>query len=204
MITINKDAKRIKKNQAFYIIKSMKESRCIPSDLEIDSLLLFFSENVSKKPKTAEAWVAGVADTRKLLASTPINSPRKNSYYYLWVSEGKAMATNGRFARRCDTELDDGIYDPKTLLKIDCEIEPPQIRIVFKKVVGGDLVQVGDSDIEKVTENQKIFFCIRGFFFPEKLFSESLLGGELLQDGHMLYGSNHFGEWVAAGRECVS
>lgn len=110
MITINKDVKKANKNQAFELIKTLKEGGQL-SEIELDSLVKYFAPAMPAKPKNAFQWVAKAAAKKDV---------RDYLNYVFVTEEGEAQATDGHRVHRAFVEgYDPGYYCPKTGLKID-------------------------------------------------------------------------------------
>jgi len=104
-------AKKANKSQAFETVLKMKRNKALDPG-ELDSLLLHFAPPQPKTPTTPLQWVAS--------AIRKPNSKDKRTYLsYLRVHDGVLMATDGHRLHATYTELDDGCYDPTTLIKVD-------------------------------------------------------------------------------------
>src|SRR5699024_9826523 len=91
------------------------------SSFELDSLLLYFAPSIPKTAKTSMEWVAKAAakkDNRKYLE-------------YVRVQDGTAYAVDGERIHYAPSDLPEGWYCPKTLMRLEGvnERAPDYLRV---------------------------------------------------------------------------
>lgn len=110
------------RTEAYALVLDMKLGRRDLADYDVDALLRFFAPALPKRAKTAEQWVAKAAADKYEI---------RKALQYVKVEDGVAYASNGHRAHRCKTTLADGYYDPRTMLPVDMEERPIDIKRVF-------------------------------------------------------------------------
>jgi len=115
--------KKPSKKQAFEIVAALHDGDELTQS-EKDSLLLYFiGSNNPKKPKTTEQWVATAVAKKEI----------REALNYMWVDDGVAYGSDGAVVFYGATELDDGFYDPKTLLQVEVgELKYPTVKAVIE------------------------------------------------------------------------
>jgi len=108
------------KAKAFEFVSRLKQGGSL-SEKEIDLLLNFFFPDVKASKRTALQWVGAATNPKDL---RPVCR-------YVHVDNGQAMASNGGLVSWCETVLENGIYDPKSLLPVIDSVSFPDIRRVI-------------------------------------------------------------------------
>jgi len=108
-IPLSDTAKRLTKSEAYAVIAEMHATNTLPARHLIDGLLLHFAPPRPSKPKTPFAWVAQACSPK---------DPRPQCHYVL-ASGGWMCATDGHRMHRAPTDLEDGVYHPRTGVPVD-------------------------------------------------------------------------------------
>lgn len=126
------NVKKPNKNQAYSIVMDLKlmlanGNGLALSENDVDQLLMFFAPATPAKPKTTFEWIA------KAVADKKYRYPRLR---FINVINGVAYACDGARMHWCNTDLVDGLYEPKTMLRLSEEAErkvgtaPDLLRLV--------------------------------------------------------------------------
>lgn len=133
---ISEKAEKINKSRAFELIEKLKQGKEL-TDIQVDSLLLYFAPPIPKKPKTAFAWVA------KAVAKKDVR------YYleYVRVKDGYMYGTDGHRVHKAKTDLAEGWYCPKTGARVECDAKGPDYdRVTGFRSNESKSVKLGDFE----------------------------------------------------------
>lgn len=111
------------KKTAFTLLLELKQTGNL-SEYNLDRLLNYFAPPIPKKPKTVLEWVALAAATSDI----------REFLNYIHIKDGWPYASDGhRLHAGNRVEVEDGVYDPKTLLRVDM----PNEYTKFQKIEEG-------------------------------------------------------------------
>lgn len=183
------------RKKAYSIILSLRESLGPEHADDLESLINYFAPAVPKNPKTAFEWVAaaaGKSDVRFYLN-------------YVYVENGRMVATDGARLHLAKTDLANGFYDPKTgrIAKVDAKY--PDIERVIPK-----------TGTMKEASTEKILTEVRGSVVPsrvkivapgvqidESYFLQAKVEEKIFYSGEwqtaIVSGGNEFGTFVIMG-----
>lgn len=188
--------KKPSRAEAYALILDMKTGRRELQDHDVDALLRFFAPSLPKRAKTAEQWVAkaaGVKDERKSLR-------------YVHVKNGFAYASDGHRSHRAETTLDDGFYDPKTMLPVDFTEAPLDILRTFPDRRNFEPITIEALEHEAVNEKggKPIEYvrvpdsvAVNRFYFVDAV--NEVGTGVVLYTESAMVGDSEFGDWVVMG-----
>lgn len=195
--------KKPSRAEAYALVMDMKTGRRELEDYDVDALLRFFAHALPKRAKTAEQWLAK--------ATAGPGQPRM-SLRYIRVDDGVAYASDGHRAHRCKTTLGDGYYDPKTMLPVDLNEVPADIKRVFPsrhdfKESTIEALEAGASPclekdarpLEYVRVPDSVAVA-RGYFLDAVNSAET--GPVFYAEGgsaSKIVGDSEFGDWVVMG-----
>lgn len=113
-----KDVKKPNKNEAYSLVMDLKrrlvEGRTdVIDERDVDQLLMFFAPATPAKPKTSMQWLAKATTVKH----------RYPALAYINVIGGVAYACDGARMHWCNTDLTDGLYEPKTGMRLSEEAE---------------------------------------------------------------------------------
>lgn len=185
---------KVSKKEAYEIVLNYKKS-CELSESDIDKLINYFAPPIPKKSKTVEQWVALAAGTK--------NEPRTN-LRYLHVLDGFVYATDGDRLHWGKTDLQNGWYNPKTLLPVTYDKQPVNYMKIINQTTTCEACTVVVDNLVKVVVSMKInAFCLPGdVFINEKYFNEAVQGRESIvvkTSNQLIHSSNEFGEFIILG-----
>lgn len=106
--SISAHAKKANKKTAYQMVEQLKQGDTLKPE-QLDSLLLYFAPSIPKKATSALQWVAKAAakkDNRKYLE-------------YVRVQDGTAYAVDGERIHYAPSDLPEGWYCPKTLMRLE-------------------------------------------------------------------------------------
>lgn len=98
----------MKKREAFDLLMNAKIEGQAIEGFHIDMLLEYFAPAIPAKPKTSFDWL------RKFMAT---KQDVRIYLRFIYVEKGRMVASNGHALAWCDTDLEDGFYNPATGLK---------------------------------------------------------------------------------------
>ena len=104
---------KLSRADAFSVILKMKTENTPPTGKGLDALLNYFAPAVPKKAKSVMQWVGKACSPKDV----------REMCRYIHVKNGEAIATDGSRMHWGATDLPDGQYDPKTLLKMESEMD---------------------------------------------------------------------------------
>lgn len=118
--SLSRTARKANKKAAYDMAVKLKKGETLNAD-ELDSLLLYFAPSMPKTAKTSMEWVAKAAakkDNRKYLE-------------YVRVQDGTAYAVDGERIHYAPSDLPEGWYCPKTLVRLEGvnERAPDYLRV---------------------------------------------------------------------------
>lgn len=196
MISIDKNAKKLSKKEAYEAITALKVGKTL-SELEIDGLMLFFAPALPAKAKTAEQWVAkACADKTEL---------REYLRYVYVRDDGKMFGCDGHRVHECDSDLEPGYYEPKTMTRLSPQPDwkyPPIERVTVLHCAGNFMLE---DMTRSVSKGLNIVSAGDDAHWNEKYVGQATNGnmaGEVKYLGGVmakLQGESEFGQYTIMG-----
>jgi hypothetical protein len=194
-ITISPRAKKASKKAAYDMAVKLKQGETL-SSFELDSLLLYFAPSIPKTAKTSMEWVAKAAakkDNRKYLE-------------YVRVQDGTAYAVDGERIHYAPSDLPEGWYCPKTLMRLEGvnERAPDYLRVSARANTVNAHATLGE--LSKGTAGNKVYLFHDGLDVGVR--EQALIDALNSQDENATFeyepynshfrvrGSHEFGEFV--------
>lgn len=166
---------------------------------QLESLALYFSPPVPKKPKTAWQWVA--------LASDHKRKDTREFLHYLNAQDGVLFGADGKRLHWCATELANGAYCPKTLRYLGDNVVAPDMRKLWAQPSRNGAPALQDLPRRVVNHGLQVVDFEKKAFYLDQLqfaYTAPVHALELSKDRGRIIGAGEFGGFVvmAAGAIC--
>lgn len=164
------------------------------NEYNLDCFINYFAPSVPKTPKDSFEWVAkAVADHKDI----------RTYLRYVYVENGKMVATDGRRLHLADTVLKDGFYCPKTRLLVDVDAKYPQYQRVIPKRSLMTAAKTFELNVTHIKSKETFYYMVSSVAVnkeylddamatPEKTFYDSV-------QNKNISGDCVFGEFVIMG-----
>lgn len=124
---LHREAVKPKHADAFRLINQLRNGEIL-NEVDVDSLMLFFAPAPPRKARTAEEWVAKAVNPKD----------HREYLHFVRVLNGYAMATDGHRVHTAPTDLINGWYDPKTLLRVDVPFSDDRFPQIYRVIPNCD------------------------------------------------------------------
>lgn len=120
-IELHPQASKMSKAEAYEMLLTLREGTH-PSEIDLDSAILYFAPALPRPAKTAMEWVARACAKKDM----------RIQLNHITVSGGTAYGTDGHRIHIADTDFADGVYCPKTMALADLDIDTQHLRNVVR------------------------------------------------------------------------